>query len=206
MARLAFAQECLDRGETFDDVIFTDESTIWLERHSKICFRKKGEPPKLKPRGKHPFKLHVWAGISKRGATPILLFTGIMRKEFYVEQILQNVLLPFTQTTFPDGYRFQQDNDPKHKSRLAMRFIEENNISYWPTPAESPDMNPIELLWHELKTFLRREVKPTIKEELEAGIHRFWDTVTAEKCNRYISHLRKVIPAVVQREGRASGY
>ena len=71
----------------------------------------------MKPKAKHPFKVNVWAGISKRGATPILIFTGIMRKEFYVEEILSNVLLPFTQTTFADGYRFQQDNDPKHKSK-----------------------------------------------------------------------------------------
>ena len=71
----------------------------------------------MKPKAKHPFKVNVWACISKRGATPILIFTGIMRKEFYVEQILSNVLLPFTQMTFADGYRFQQDNDPKHKSK-----------------------------------------------------------------------------------------
>ena len=49
----------------------------------------------MKPKAKHPFKVNVWAGISKRGATPVLIFTGIMRKEFYVEQILRNVLLPF---------------------------------------------------------------------------------------------------------------
>ena len=67
-------------------------------------------------------------------------------------------------------------------------------------------MNPIELLWHELKSFLRTTVKPKNKDELVAGIQRFWDTVTPAKCIRYIGHLRKVIPAVVQREGRASGF
>ena len=87
-----------------------------------------------------------------------------------------------------------------------MQFVQENNINYWPTPAESPDMNPIELLWHELKIFLRTVVKPKNKDELVAGIQRFWDTVTPAKCIRYIGHLRKVIPAVVQREGRASGF
>ena len=119
IARLAFAQQCLDNNEDFDNVIFTDESTIWLDRHGKVCFRKEGTPGKLKPRGKHPFKVTIWAGISKRSATPVLIFTGIMKKEFYVGEILEKVLLPFTQTTFPDGdYRFQQDNDPKHKSKL----------------------------------------------------------------------------------------
>ena len=90
--------------------------------------------------------------------------------------------------------------------RLAMRFIEENNINYWPTPAESPDLNPIEMIWHELKSYLRRFVKPTNKEQLVNGIQEFWQTVTPEKCQRYIGHLRKVVPEVIRREGRASGY
>ena len=90
--------------------------------------------------------------------------------------------------------------------KLAMQFIEDNHINYWPTPAESPDMNPIENLWHELKHFLRTVVKPSNKEELVAGIQRFWDSVTPEKCQRYIGHLKKVLPAVVERVGRASGF
>ena len=103
----------------FEDVVFTDESSIWLEQHGKLCFRKKNMPAKLKPKAKHPYKVHVWAGISKRGATNILLFTGIMRKEFYVENILKETLLPFVTEKYPDGYRFVQDNDPKHKSKYA---------------------------------------------------------------------------------------
>lgn len=58
--RLAFAEDCIENGENFDDVIFTDESTIWLEQHGKICFRKAGRPAKLKPKSKqHRFKVHV---------------------------------------------------------------------------------------------------------------------------------------------------
>ena len=73
---------------------------------------------KPKHRSKHPFKVNIWAGISMRGPTPILIFTRIMKKEFYVEEILQNVLVPYTEAAFPDGYRFQQDDDPKHKSKF----------------------------------------------------------------------------------------
>lgn len=131
VARLAFAQQCLDNNEDFDNVIFTDESTIWLERHGKVYFRKEGTPGKLKPRGKHPFKVNIWAGISKRSATPVLIFTGIMKKEFYVGEILEKVLLPFTQSTFPDGdYRFQQDNDPKHKSKfITLSFLRIDTVA-----------------------------------------------------------------------------
>ena len=66
-----------------------------------------------------------------------------------------------------------------------MNFIAENNVNYWPTPAESPDRNPIEMLWHKLKSFLRRVVKLSNKE--------FWDSVAPNKCAKYISHLQKVI-------------
>ena len=105
--RLEFTTKCAEENEQFQNVVFTDESSIWLSRHSKLCFRKVGEPKKMKPTAKHPFKVHVWAGISTKGATPVLIFGGIMDRFFYVEEILQHTLLPFVKATFPDNdYRF----------------------------------------------------------------------------------------------------
>lgn len=67
-------------------------------------------------------------------------------------------------------------------------------------------MNPIENLWHEMKEFIRREVKPHTKDELVEGIQRFWSTINGEKCRKYIRHLDKVIPKVIELEGDATGY
>ena len=66
-------------------------------------------------------------------------------------------------------------------------------------------MNPIENLWHELKEYVRREVKPWNKEELVNGITQFWATVDIYKCCRYIDHLKKVLPRVIERSGGATG-
>ena len=74
------------------------------------------------------------------------------------------------------------------------------------TPAESPDLNPIENLWHELPEFLLREIKPKVKEELIERIKTFWDTADAQKCTKYIRHLRKVIPRVIELYGDATIY
>ena len=93
--RLAWCQKMIEDGEQFDDVIFTDESSVMLEVHRKKCFRQKGAPRKLKPRPKHPVKVHVWGGISKKGATSVAIFTGIMTAIRYTE-ILDAALLPFT--------------------------------------------------------------------------------------------------------------
>ena len=126
----------------------------------------------------------MWAGISLRGPTNICIFDGIMDAPLFVN-ILRNTLLSFVREKFPAGHRFMQDNDPKHTSTVAMVFFNENNINWWKTPAESPDLNPIENLWHELKDYIRGQVKPSNKEELIDGIRRFWATVDAEKCTRY---------------------
>lgn len=47
---------------------------------------------------------------------------------------------------------------------------------------ESPDLNSIENLWHELKEYLRKHVKPRREADLVQGIISFWRTVTVEKC------------------------
>ena len=129
-----------------------------------------------------------------------------MESVFYSTEILVGTLLPFLNEVFPDGHRFQQDNDPKHTSKLAVETMATNNINWWKTPPESPDANPIENFWHELKQYLRNEKKPRKVDELSAGIEEFWATVKPDKCCRYIAHLKKVLPAIVEKEGRASGY
>ena len=49
-------------------------------------------------------------------------------------------------------------------------------------------------------------MKPKTKSELVEGIKTFWDTVTIEKCTKYIRHLRKVIPRAIELNGDATGY
>ena len=139
---------------SFEDVVYTDETTVQMVMHRRTCCYKKGQKPRNKPKPKHPVKVHVWAGISYRGCTTIYTFEGKMNAPLFIS-ILKKSLLPFIRDVYPNGHRFVQDNDPKHCSKHARKFYAEQGIDWWPTPPELPGHIPIENLWHGLKEYIK---------------------------------------------------
>ena len=83
------------------------------------------------------------------------------------------------------------------------QFLEKHNITYWPSPAESPDLNPTEAMWSSLKSFLQYE-EPKNEDELLAAIKTMWSWMTAKSCQCYIDHLEKAVPEVINNSGRAA--
>ena len=69
------------------------------------CFLKKLE----KTKGQAPIKLHIWGGISIRGVTKLVMFTGIMDAN-HLGAIYEAGLLPFVNERFPEGNR--QSSEP----------------------------------------------------------------------------------------------
>ena len=76
--RLEWCQEKLEERDDFHNVIFTDECSVQMDHHGRLCFRKKNQLRKLKPKPKHPLKVHIWGGISKKGATSLVIFKGTL--------------------------------------------------------------------------------------------------------------------------------
>ena len=60
--RLQWAQKMMTENERFDDVVFTDKSTFQVEYHARRAYRRLGEPRLLRPKPKHPAKVHVYMG------------------------------------------------------------------------------------------------------------------------------------------------
>ena len=64
-------------------------------------------------------------------------------------------MVRFADDNMPLRWHFQQDNDPKHTSKLIKTWINTNQISLSKWPANSPDLNPIENLWKQLDDAIR---------------------------------------------------
>ena len=206
--RLLWCLQQTINSEMFKDVIWSDECTVMIERKRKTC-RRVGQPRKLKPKPKHPLKVHIWGATSTKGAAPLVMFTENLTA-IRLGKIFEASLIPFVQSKFPVQHKFQMDNDPKHTSHYIRDFLESNKIYWWKTPAESPDLNPIEKVWGSMKNFLRnvhfRKLENRNLAGLKNGIKKFWKTLTPTVCCKYINHIHKVMPIVIENRGEASGH
>ena len=60
LKRLSFCLKTSTEKDPFDNVIFTDETSVEIQQHTRHCFRKNGSKPNRKGRPKHPLKVNTF--------------------------------------------------------------------------------------------------------------------------------------------------
>ena len=80
-------------------------------------------------------------------------------------KMLQNHLLPAARQQYAQQWRFHQDNDPKHRSKVAKEFLDREVPKTIDWPPNSHDLNPMENMWSILKRRVEKR-KPSDIDEL----------------------------------------
>jgi len=102
---------------------------------------------------------------------------------------------------------FQQDNDPKHKSKKATNWFKDNGFVVMVWPPQSADLNPIEHLWHYLKRKLGEyEVAPKSIHELWERVQTEWEKIPAATCQNLIESMPRRVEAVIMAKGGYTKY
>ena len=152
--------------------------------------------------------LMVWGCIGWNGVGVLSEVEGRMDAEQYVAILEEGLLQSMEESGIPqDDIIFQQDNDPKHTSRRAQKWFEEQGIKILDWPAQSPDLNPIEHTWNHLKRCLSGY------SSAPKGVHQLWERVveqwgmiSVEECQKWIESMPRRIQAVIKAKGGHTKY
>jgi hypothetical protein len=107
----------------------------------------------------------------------------------------------------PEEVIFQQDGDPKHRSKKAKAWFKDHDIEVLPWPAQSPDLNPIEHLWNHLKRRLGAYKEPPGgMEELWRRVDEEWNKIPVEVCQKLIESMPRRVEAVIKAKGAYTKY
>lgn len=195
--------------EQWKTVVWSDESKFELfgTKRRQYVRRKAGERYKkqcIAPTVKHGGgSVMVWGCFSYTSVGDLVKIDGIMRKEHY-HQILQRSAIPSGIGLNGYGFIFQHDNDPKHTSKLCTNYLQskedEGVLEVLEWPPQSPDINPIELLWEELDREVRM-MKPSGEKSMFDCLKTAWEDLKIEKLQKLVERLPRICEAIIKAGG-----
>lgn len=180
-------------------------------------WRKKGEGLSLTAKGSKDLaggkRVHLMVAIAPR--------KGVIFAEKY-EKMSGYYFSDLIRRTFPNMFRrlgktsrtqkiFVMDNDPSQTSAMAMKALRELRIDLKKIPPRSPDLNPIENLFHVVKRRLREDAKEKCinKETWDEFIIRVRSTLfdtSTDYIDKTIDSMPKRIKQIIRSKGRRIKY
>ena len=169
------------------------------------------------PKGKG-VSVMVWAAFSGAGGRSELIILDWdfeSKKHGYSANSYIQVLEKAISTLWEPGFLFMQDNAPIHKAKKTMKWFQDRGIPVIKWPPYSPDMNPIEQIWFQLKKLVY-EVNPDIdnlpgsnekvREELGKALKEAWERIPQKYFDALWKSMERRCQAVVEAKGWQTKY
>jgi transposase len=209
-ARLEFAKRYVNMPISFwKGVLWSDETKINVHGCDGRRYVWKKPDELIKPRHikitfKHDAYVMVWGAFAWSGVGSLHTISGRMNSEMYIGIMNEHVLANGAELC-GDDFIFQQDNDPKHTSKMTRAWFERKRITVLPWPSQSPDLNPIENLWYSLKNSIQKR-ELTKKSELEAAMHECWRGIDTAYLHKLVESMPRRLQAVIDNKGLWTKY
>ncbi len=189
-ARMKFAN---DSEENWVKVLWSDETkkTSSLASTQLAMFGGGGMLPMTPRTPSPPSKTEVETALgcfSAKGTEQLHCIKGTMD--------WVRALKPAKALKMGHGWVFQHDNDPKHMANATKEWLNKKHIKVLQWPSQSPDINPIENLWRELKVWVAKH-QPRNLNDLEKICKEEWDKIPPEMCANLVANYKKRLTSVI---------
>lgn len=212
--RLKFAEShetwINDRASKWRNILWTDETKInlfgsdgrlYVRRPPNQAYNPKYTKPTVKHGGGN---IMVWGCFSWNGVGPIHWIKERMTADVYIK-ILDDKMYPWAEDEMPLKWTFQQDNDPKHTSKKAKEWFLNKKMDIMVWPSQSPDLNPIENLWKDVKNSVGAK-KIKNRDHLWSELQAAWYNIPIERCRNLIRSMPNRCAAVKKAKGYSTKY
>jgi len=208
--RLQWAQNHKDWTiEDWKQVLWTDESKFEIFGQKRRTYVRRAPSEKMHPDCITPTIKHgggsvmVWGCFSYTGVGDLHRIKGIFDQKGY-HSILSRHCISSGKRLIGHGFIMQQDNDPKHTSKLCSNYLhrkeESGELKMMIWPPQSPDLNPIEFLWDELDRRVRK-VYPTSQEHLWETLEKEWNEISNSVLEKLVERMPRLVKKVLSTKG-----
>ena len=148
----------------------------------------------------------VWVGITLTNKTHLIQINGNLNSNRYVAEILRLRVVPYA-TGIGNGFILMDDNACPHRGRVVTEFLAGAAIERMVWPANSPDLNPIEHLWDQLKrSVYRRITEYSTLADLAQLLQEEWTAIPQWRVSRLVNTMRRRCLEVIEKRGGYTHY